>query len=59
MNKDQQEAAREVAERWRDWILDPEHNPPPNPKASVEKLREWKRHDRTRRRQEQLKLGLM
>jgi hypothetical protein len=30
--------ARRCAEAWQAWIDDPDHNPPPNPKASTRRL---------------------
>jgi hypothetical protein len=42
LTPEQNAAAEDVAERWQRWIDAPDHNAPPNPKASATRLREWK-----------------
>jgi len=37
------DAARRVMAQWEAWIDDPDHNAPPNDKASATRLREYKR----------------
>src|SRR5258708_3209997 len=37
------DAARRVTAQWEAWIDDPDHNAPPNPKASAARLHEYKR----------------
>jgi hypothetical protein len=40
------DAARRVIAQWEAWIDDPDHNAPPNDKASAARLREYKRSRR-------------